>query len=206
WTVEGDWTLWLMRVLTSGLLFLGAVFVVGRLAEGIAPGTGAASAAIFGVATIAAPLAPTFFEHDAAGAFAIASFALLFAGTRRWTTALAGFFAGTAVFFNYQSGLIALVLLAYAIWRRRRDVVYFVLGAVPPAVALGAYDWTAFGSPFRLSYRYVANAYTEKQRSGFFGIGLPTLHGIGEFLGGSRGLLLWSPVCIAAAVGLVLLW
>jgi hypothetical protein len=92
------------------------------------------------------------------------------------------------------------------VWRLRRDAVFFLLGAVPPAVALGAYDWTAFGSPFRLSYRYVANAYTEKQRSGFFGIGLPTLHGIGEFLGGSRGLLVWSPVCIAAAVGLVLLW
>ena len=206
WKEEGDWSLWLMRVLTSGPLFLSAVLVVGRLAEGIAAGTGAATAAIFGVATIAAPLAPTFFEHDAAGAFAVSSFALLVAGARRWTTALAGFLAGTAVFFNYQSGLIALVLFAYAIWRRRRDALLFVLGAVPPAVALGAYDWTAFGSPFRLSYRYVANPYAERQRSGFFGIGFPTLHGLGEFLAGTRGLLVWSPVCIAAAAGLVLLW
>src|SRR6185437_11560579 len=167
WTVEGDWTLWLMRVLTSGLLFLGAVFVVGRLAEGIAPGTGAASAAIFGVATLAAPLAPTFFEHDAAGALAITGFAFAWLGRRSWTIALAGLAAGTAVLFQYATALIALALLVYAVWRRRRQALWFVAGAVPPALALGAYDWAAFGSPFHLSYRYVANAYTEAQHHGF---------------------------------------
>jgi hypothetical protein len=75
---------------------------------------------------------------------------------------------------------------------------------VPPAVALGAYDQAAFGSPFHLSYRYVANRYAERQHAGFFGIGYPTLHGIADVLVGSRGLFVWSPVCIAAAIGLVL--
>jgi hypothetical protein len=206
WKAEGDVSLWLMRVLSSGTLFLLAVFVVGRLGEAFASGTGAVTASLFGTATIAAPLAPTFFAHDAAGALAIAAFALLWRGRSGGALIGAGLLAGSAVLFDYQSGLIALALLAYAAWRHRRKAAWYLHGCVPPALALGAYDWVAFGSPFHLSYRYVENAYTERQRSGFFGIGLPTLGGIRDVLFGSRGLLVWSPVCAAAALGLVVLW
>jgi hypothetical protein len=206
WRSEGDLSLWGIRVFSSGVLFMLAVFVVGRLAEAIVEGTGAITAATFGVATIAAPLAPTFFEHDAAGAFAISAFALLWRGRRPWMLALAGVCAGTAVLFQYATGTIALVLAGYAAWRHRRGVLWYLLGVVPPAVALGAYNWSAFDSPFHLSYRYVANAYTEKQHRGFFGIGVPTLDGLRQALVGTRGLLWYSPVCIAAAVGLWLLW
>jgi MFS family permease len=192
WHSEGDASLWLMRVLSSGVLFVIAVLIVLRLA-------GAFAAAVFGVATLAAPLAPTFFEHDAAGALAIGAFALL-----RKNLFLAGVCAGLAVCVSYQTALIALVLLVGAVWRWRRDALLFVAGLVPPAVALGAYDQIAFGSPFHLSYRYVANRFTERQHAGFFGIGYPTLHGIFDVLVGSRGLFVWSPVCVAAVVGLVI--
>jgi hypothetical protein len=195
-----------MRVLASGSLFLPAVFVVGRLGEALASGTGAVTASLFGTATIAAPLAPTFFAHDAAGALAIASFALLWRGRARVGLVAAGLLAGSAVLFDYQSGLIALALLAYAAWRHRQKAAWYVVGCVPPALALGAYNWVAFGSPLHLSYRYVENAYTERQRSGFFGIGLPTLGGIRDVLFGSRGLLVWSPLCAVAALGVVVLW
>jgi hypothetical protein len=203
WDSEGDLSLWLLRVLTSGSLFLVAVFVVGRLAEGLVAGTGAMTAAVFGVATIAAPLAPTFFEHDAAAALAISSFALLWRGR---PLVAAGLLAGTAVLFQYATALIAIALLVYAAWRYRRGALWFLLGAVPPAVALGAYNWIAFDSPFHLSYRYVANPFTERQHGGFFGIGAPSLDGLREVLVGNRGLLVFSPVAVAAAVGLVLLW
>jgi hypothetical protein len=188
------------------VLFLLAVFVVGRLAEGIVAGTGALTAAVFGVATIAAPLAPTFFEHDSAAALAISAFALLWHGRRPWAIALAGFCAGGAVLFQYATGLIAIVLGVYAAVVHGRRVGWYLLGALPPALALGAYNWSAFGSPFHLSYRYVANAYTEKQHRGFFGIGVPSFDGLREALVGTRGLLWYSPVCAAAAVGLWLLW
>ena len=195
WQSEGDASLWLLRVLSTGLLFLVAVGVVGWLA-------GPLAAAVFGVATLAAPLAPTFFEHDAAGALAILAFAFLW--QRRWPF-WAGLCAGFAVFTSYQTALIALVLLVYAAWRYRQEALLYVLGLVPGAVALGVYDQVAFGSPFHLSYRYVANRYAERQHAGFFGIGYPTLHGLGVELVGSRGLLVWSPVCVAAAVGLFLM-
>jgi hypothetical protein len=206
WKPEGDLSLWLMRVLTSGVLFLGAVFVVGRLGERLIAGTGAATAAIFGVATLAGPLAPTFFEHDAAAASAIAAFAFAWLGRRAPLLALAGLCAGTAVLFQYATGLIVVALGIYCAWRHRRRVGWYILGLVPPALALGAYNWVAFDSPFHLSYRYVANPYAERQHHGFFGIGVPTLHGLREVLVGSRGLLVFSPVVLAAAVGLGLLW
>jgi hypothetical protein len=206
WHAEGDASLWLLRVLTSGLLFLVAVAVVAVLGDAVVAGTGAVTAALFGVATLAAPLAPTFFEHDAGGALTIAAFALLWRGRRPRALVGAGLLAGTAVCFDYSSGLIVLALLGYCAYRRRRAIGWMLAGVVPPALALGAYDWAAFGSPFRLSYRYVRNAYTEQQREGFFGIGSPSLHGLWQMLGGPRGLLVWSPVCLAAAVGLVLLW
>lgn len=195
WRAEGDASLWLMRVLSTGVLFLVAVGVLLWLA-------GPFAAATFGVATLAAPLAPTFFEHDVAGAFAILSFGLLWRSRRSF---LAGLAAGAAVFCSYQTALIALVLFVYAAWRYRQGALLYVLGLVPGAVALGVYDQVAFGSPFHLSYRYVANRYAERQHGGFFGIGVPTLHGLADVLVGSRGLLVWSPVCVAAAVGLCLL-
>ena len=38
-----------------------------------------------------------------------------------------------------------------------------VAGAVPPARVLGAYDWLAFGAPWRLSYSYTDNMFTPQQ-------------------------------------------
>lgn len=196
WRSEGDASLWLLRVLTSGLLFLLGVAVVGRLA-------GPLAAAVYGVGTLAMPLAPTFFEHDAAAGLSIAAFALLW---RARLPFLAGVCAGVAVCFSYQTAVIAAVLLGYALWRYRSEALLYVLGLVPGAIALGAYDWAAFGSPFRLSYRYVANRYSDEQHGGLFGIGSPSLHGLHDVLVGTRGLLVWSPVCALAAVGLWLMW
>ncbi|HEY5057736.1 MAG TPA: hypothetical protein VII51_01850 [Gaiellaceae bacterium] len=206
WEQKGDLSLWLLRVLTSGFLFLVSVFVVGRLAEAFVPGTGTVTAAIFGVATIAAPLAPTLFESDAAAAFAIGAFALVLRGNRPRPLAVAGLCAGLAVFFEYSSGLVVLALAALCLFRYRRNVLWFVAGLVPPGLALAAYDWAAFGSPLHLSYRYEAGPLSEQQHQGFFGIGRPTLYGLRETLFVDRGLLVFSPVLLAAAVGLVLMW
>lgn len=206
WQDEGDLSLWLLRVLSSGLLFLASVVIVGRLAERFVPGTGAVTAAVFGTATIAAPLAPTFFEHDAAGAWAIAAFALTLRGSRPRLLALAGLCAGISVLFEYATGLIVIAVLALCAVRYGRRAAWFVLGGVPAAAALAAYDWAAFGSPFHLSYRYIIGQLGDKQRQGFFGIGLPTLHGVREVVFVDRGLLVLSPVLAAAAAGLVLMW
>ena len=206
WQPAGDLSLWLVRVLTSGLLFLVSVFLVGRLGERLVSGTGAATAAIYGAATLAAPLAPTFFEHDAAAAFAIAAFALALRGPRPRLLALAGLCAGTAVLFQYAAGVAVLAVAALCAVRYRGSAWWFAAGVVPAAAALAAYDWIAFGSPLHLSYRYEAGPLGERQHHGFFGLGVPTLAGFHDVLAGNRGLLVVSPVLLAAAAGLVLLW
>jgi phage shock protein PspC (stress-responsive transcriptional regulator) len=206
WHTEGDLSLWLLRVLGSGLLFLVAVFTVGRVAEGLVPNTGALTAVAFGAGSLAASLAPTFFEHDAAGAFGILAFVLATRAAGRRGLMLAGLCAGVAVLFQYAAALIALAVAVYCARRGLRRLGWFLLGGVPAAAALAAYDAAAFGSPFHLSYRYVANRFTERQHRGFFGIGVPQLSGLKDVFVGNFGLLVTSPVVLAAAVGLVLLW
>ena len=151
-------------------------------------------------------LAPTLFEHDAAAALAFGAFVLAWQGRCTRAVAAAGLLAGLAVFFEYAAALAVLVVGAYVARRGARRLGVFVLGALPGAAALAAYNWAAFGSPFHLSYRYVANPFAERQHHGFFGIGLPTLGGLRDVLAGNRGLLVFSPVTLAAAAGLWLMW
>jgi hypothetical protein len=201
--------LWFLRLTTSGLALLLAVFLVGRAAEGLVPRTGAATAATLGVGTLALPLTPIMFGHLSGAAPALAAFLLARAARdRAFRLAAAGFCAGLAVLFEYQTALIGLVVAAYVLARTRsiRGLGAFAAGAVPPALALGAYDRLAFGSPFHLSYRYVASQYTESLQRGFFGIGVPRLRGLYEVLLTRQGLLVASPVLILAGAGLVLLW
>ena len=224
WNAEGDLRVWALRVLVSGLLFLVAVLLVGRVAQRVAPGTGAAVAVLFGLGTLAQPLAASGFGHVAAGAAAFAGFALAWRATRgtggagldgragtgpradRGLLAAAGLCLGLGVLFEYQVALLAVLVALYTVRRGLRALGWLVAGALPAAGALMAYDAVAFGSPFHLSYRYVANRYAEAQHGGLFGIGTPHLDTLWRVLAGDRGLVVVSPVLVAAALGLVLLW
>ena len=206
WDSEGDLSLWGIRIATSGLLFLLATFLVGRTAEALVPRTGAVTAVVFGAATIAAPLAPTFFEHDAGGCLAFLAFVLAWRQRRAAMLAAAGLAAGVSVLFDYSAGLIVLALAVYVAVRERARVGWFLLGGLPAALALGAYDWAAFGSPFHLSYSYEAGPLAHQQRGGFLGIGVPSLSSLDQTLFVDRGLFVFSPVLIACVVGLVLMF
>jgi hypothetical protein len=194
-------TLWAARFLTGGLFFCACVLLVGRAAEALRPGKGAACAATFALGTMAMPLAATTFGHLAAGALSFAAFLLAL----RERPAAAGAFAGTAVVFEYPAVLAAAVIGLYLIWRSRRvaPVARFVGAAVPPLAILALYDAAAFGAPAHLSYRYSRFG---GQHRDFYGVGLPSLHSLGTVLIGHRGLLTFSPVLVLAAGGLVLLW
>lgn len=201
WTSEGDYHLWAVRLLVSGLAFLLVVFAVGRISEGVAPGYGAAALATFALGTLVAPLAASSFDHVLAGSLAFGSFVL--AWDRRF--AAAGVLAGTAAISNYPTALIGVAVAVYVALAGARPLLRFAIGAAPPVAILGAYDWAAFGSPFHLSYRYIANVYSSDQRAGFFGIHTPTSHGLHLTLVGDRGILLTMPVFLAAIAGLVVL-
>src|SRR5262249_34974967 len=120
---------------------------------------------------------------------------------------VAGLLAGAAVVVEYQAALIAVLLVAYVALATRRagPVARYVAGLVPGAVGLGADDWLAVGAPRRLSDRHVHNPLTSEQAGGFFGIRLPHLNSTWQVFAGANGLLVLSPVVVAAVWGLVLL-
>jgi hypothetical protein len=201
WAFEGDLHVWAVRLLISGVAFLLLAFAVGRISEGVAAGYGGVALVTFALGTLVAPLAASSFDHVLAGSLAFGAF--LLAWTGRFV--LAGLLAGAAAATNYTTGLIGIVLAVYVLAVGVRPLLRFAAGTVLPLGLLGVYDWAAFGSPFHLSYRYVANVYAGEQSSGFFGIHVPSLHGIHTVFVGDRGLLVISPVLVAAAGGLVLL-
>ena len=200
WPLEG-WQIWAIRVLSSGIALLVAAFLVGRICEGLAPGCGGMSLVTFALGTLVAPFGAANFGHVTAGTLGLAAFAL--AWSRRPLPA--GLAAGAAVCVEYQSALIAVVLVGYAALHGLRHLRAFALGVLPGAALLALYDWAAFGAPWRLSYRYVAEEFQAEQSGGFFGIHLPNGHAVREVFVGDGGLLLVSPVVAAAAYGLVLL-
>ena len=194
-----DLSLWGVRVLTIGVLLLVCAFMVGRVSEGLSPGYGAVALVTFALGTLVAPFGVVAYEDVPAAAFAFLAFLLAWRGR----PGLAGLVGGAALLVEYQSGLILLVLGCYLAAQGLRPLRAFIAGVVPGVVLLGAYDWEAFGEPWHLSYRYVANSFAAEQTTGFFGIGLPRTFGAIEVLAGSRGLLVVSPVLILAAFGLV---
>ena len=194
-----DLRLWGVRVLTVGLGFLLCAFLVGRVSEGLAPGYGGIALVSFAIGTIVAPLAGASFEHVPAAALAFGMF--LLAWRRR--PGLAGLVGGAALLFAYETGLVLAVVGGYVALTGWRPLRAFLAGVIPGAVLLGAYDWAAFGAPWHLSYRYVANQFESDQSTGFFGIGLPHLRAIYDVFAWNGGLLVVSPVLVFAALGLV---
>jgi hypothetical protein len=206
---EGEKHLWLLRLLLNGPLLMALCLVIGRVAEGLVPGTGALAAVVAGLGTLLGPLSTVLFEHVGAALLAFGAFCL--AWRRRHV--LAGVVAGAAVLFAYEAAIIVAAIGAYVLLRGLRPLASYALGVLPGAVVLGVYNALAFGSPFHLSYRYQAGSlFHAAVASGFFGFTAPSPSDIRAVLvGGSglhlgSGLLVTSPVLIATTLGLGLLW
>jgi hypothetical protein len=192
-----DLRLWAVRISSVGIGLLVCAFLLGRVAEGLAPGWGGATLVTFSLGTICSAVAPTIFDHMPAAALSFGAFLLAWSRRPFW----AGLAMGLALTVEYQAALIAVVLAGYALCTGLRPLGRYLLGAVPGALLIGAYDWSAFGSPFATSYGSTPG----QPQTGYVGVGLPSLHGAHLLLVGDRGLLVDSPVLVAAAFGLVLL-
>ncbi len=90
--------------------------------------------------------------------------------------------------------------------RSGRAAAFHIAGVVPGVVALAAYNWAAFGAPWRLSYSYIDNLFQPAQSGGLFGIHLPSAYAVQQVFIGRGGLIVATPVLVAAAWGLALLW
>lgn len=196
--------LWLVRVAVLGPFLIVLALLVGRVAEGLVKGTGPLTAVAAALGTMLGALSSVLFAHVPAAALAFGGFVLLARGHASRSALAAGGLAGAAVLAEYEAGLIVAALLVYGlVWRGARATMWFLLGGMPAAIALGLYNWMAFESPLRLSYRYKDDLYAEDHRRGFFGLEWPELDGLVTTLVGGRGLLVTAPLLVLAAAGLV---
>lgn len=113
----------------------------------------------------------------------------------RWRQLAAGFFAALAVALEYPSAPAAIILVVGMLLHRRRGVVWIALGAVPWALVLAQFHWSAFGNPWSTPYSHLENpAFVRDIAPGFLGISLPTFERVyGSLFSPFLGLFFWAP-------------
>lgn len=123
-----------------------------------------------------------------------------------WHCLLSGALCGLAVISEFTAifpvAAFAAGLLFTDKRERYRRVVFFVLGGLPFAAFLAAYNYSLFGSPFSMSYAHESfPEWAEVANQGVFGIGFPTLSNAYLLLfSPSRGLIFTAPVLILSIV------
>jgi len=212
-------TFWL-RLFVVKLPLCAFLLLFARWARRVTDSGWAADAAVIalGLGTLLYPYGNLFVGHALAAATAFAAFIVLDEvndETRAPAVVrllLAGLLAGVTVLFEYQAVLVSVALaVCVAVQYRRRPglVAAFVIGAVPPAVALGAYHTVVFGRPWRLPFGYIENPVFAQtaHKVGFHGLSLPHPAAFPAFLfSPSYGLFAFSPVLALGVVGVIALF
>jgi hypothetical protein len=210
------WALTLLAAVIPGILLL---LAVRWAADRFVPGYGTAAAITLGLATVVMTFAAEFFSHVISAGLAFAAFCVLMRERDkepdRRLVALAGLLAGLAVTFEFQTGLVGVVLIGYALSRRtdwlRRSAAYGA-GAVAGALPMLAFNLWAFGNPFKLAYGYAVDfpgvsghAVLGLNSAGFFGITMPRFDSALQLLLAGRGLLVLTPIIVMGLVGVFMM-
>jgi hypothetical protein len=210
------WALTLIAAVIPGVLML---LAVRWAADRFVPGYGTAAAITLGLATIVMTFSAEFFSHVISAALAFAAFCVLMkerdGPARRWPVFAAGLLAGLAVSFEFQTGLVGIVLIFYALARRSdrlRRAVSYAAGSALGAAPMLAFNTWAFGNPLQLAY---SDAVAFPGRSGhdvlglnsdgFFGITIPRFDSASDLLFAGRGLIVLTPIVVMAVIGVFMM-
>jgi hypothetical protein len=210
------WALTLIAAVIPGVLML---LAVRWAADRFVPGYGTAAAITLGLATIVMTFSAEFFSHVISAALAFAAFCVLMkerdGPARRWLVFGAGLLAGLAVTFEFQTGLVGVVLIVYALLRsadRIRRAGAYATGAVLGAAPMLAFNTWAFGSPLKLAYSDAVSFPGRSghdvlglNSSGFFGITVPRFDSAFDLLFAGRGLIVMTPIIVMAVVGIFMM-
>jgi hypothetical protein len=210
------WALTLIAAVIPGVLLL---LGVRWAADRFVPGYGTAAAITLGLATVVMTFAAEFFSHVISAGLAFAAFCVLMkerdGPPRKWWVALAGLLAGLAVTFEFQTGLVGIVLIGYALSRRTdwfRRAAAYAGGALAGALPMLAFNTWAFGNPLKLAYGYAVSfpGVTGHDKlglnsAGFFGITAPKPASAVDLLLAGRGLLVLTPIIVMSVVGVILM-
>jgi hypothetical protein len=161
-----------------------------------------------GLGTMLLPFSTILFSHAFSTCLGFVAFYLLWRERERDEGSLAliagaGVVIGYAISSEYPQGLLAVLGAVYVGWRKQpvKALVAYGAGVLVGLIPLLLYDAWAFGSPFHLSYSYVA-----ANSSGVLGLGAPSVRNALRLLVADRGLFVVNPVTAAAIAGIVLLW
>jgi hypothetical protein len=112
-----------------------------------------------------------------------------------------------AVLGEYPVALVAAFLFLYAATfvRPKHRLMLYVVGGLPAAALLLAYNWQTMGSPLSFAYEHVTTPEFAAMKNGFFGITLPSWSSFVEITLGPRGLLRQSVFLWLLPVGVWLM-
>jgi hypothetical protein len=210
---------WFLTLIAAVIPAMLTLLAVRWAADRFAPGYGTAAAVTLGLSTIVMTFANEFFSHVISAGIAFAGFCVLMkerdGPPRLWPVLAAGLLAGLAVTFEFQTGLVGVVLFGYALSRKtdwlRRGAAY-AAGAVIGALPMLAFNFWAFGNPLKLAYGYAVDFPGASghdvlglNSSGFFGITAPRFGAAVDLLLAGRGLLVLTPIIVMSLVGVVLM-
>ena len=220
------WALTLLAAVFPAILLL---LAVRWAADRFLPGYGTAAAITLGLATVLMTFAAEFFSHVISAGFAFAAFCLLMKERDKPPSlamvAGAGLLAGLAVTFEFQTGLVGVVLLGYALARRNqpesgragarpliRRAVAYGAGTVVGALPMLAFNFWAFGNPLKLAYGDAVafpgvsgHDLLGLNSHGFFGITAPRFDSAVSLLLAGRGLLVLTPIVVMCVVGVFMM-
>jgi hypothetical protein len=210
---------WALTLLASVIPAILLLLAVRWAADRFVPGYGTAAAITLGLATVVMTFAAEFFSHVISAGFAFAAFCLLMKERDKEPSlglvAGAGLLAGLAVTFEFQTGLVGVVLFGYALsrktdWLRRAGA--YGAGAVAGALPMLAFNYWAFGNPLKLAYGYAVafpgasgHDVLGLNSHGFFGITAPRVDSAVSLLLAGRGLLVLTPIIVMAVVGVFMM-
>lgn len=192
----GDLGLWCSTLWSSMVPFAILLVLMYRRARRVVARYAFAATFAIGFGTFILPHAVHLYGHVLTALFGFAAFAVAEdADDRPSRLLLAGFLAGAAVATEYHAVIVAGVVFVYVALRARRRAGWMLLGAVPPAIVIGIYQWRAFGAWYHTPFAYYGGVLNGTSSGGY---SVPGWRNIDAIFLGSRGLLLVSPIVLLA--------
>ena len=209
--VESDrYWWWHGGALTASLLIACAtVFIFLSSRHFVAPIPAFLVALAFGLGSCAWPISSqALWQHPTNTFFlSLGAYFLFGIPERKYYAAYCGAALGMAVLCRPTSAVMVVCVGVYLLWVNRRWFTAFVIGGVPFAIILAAYNGYYFGNPLEfgqtITSKNIALATTGSDDLWQSAIweSLP-----GLFISPSRGLVFFSPVLLFGLVGAVLAW
>jgi len=201
--LEQNAALYATTVVACGICgaLIGVVLYRAARRRGLAPPAAYAIAIVTGLGTPLFAYSTMLFAHVPSALCVLLAW-LLLDGTFERKPLLAGAAMGAATIINYLSAPLALLMFLFL--RNRRDALRYIAGGLPFALALAAYQFAAFGSPFRTSIAQMNPMFVEQGAvMGIFH--LPRLDALwGITFSPHRGLFYLAPILLLALGGILL--